>query len=103
MRFQPSAYSYGVISEDQILATAQLTTAAAGAGTSLVQTFRKKKRRRRRRRAPAPAAAAPTQTEKEPEKSRLPLILGIAAVLTVIGGTTGVLLYRRKKQSQGNK
>lgn len=103
MRFQPSTHSYGVISADQILATAQLTTAAAGAGTSLAQTFRKKKRRRRRRRAPAPAPAAPIQPTPEPEKSRLPLILGIAAVLTVIGGTTGILLYRRKRRSQGNK
>lgn len=95
MRFQPSPHSYGVISADQIMATAQLTTAAAGAGTALSRTFRKRKRRRRRRRAPDPAPA-PTPPVVEPEKSKAPLILGGIAVLLAAGGL-GFVLYKRRK------
>jgi cobalamin biosynthesis Mg chelatase CobN len=103
VRFQPSAHSYGVIGADQILATAQLTTAAAGAGASLSQTFRKRGRKRRGRRVSESVPVAPLPSQAETKESQLPVILGIVAVLAVIGGTAGIMLYKRKKQAQGSK
>lgn len=98
MRFQPSPHSYGVIGADQIMAAAQLTAAASGAGTSLSRALKKRKRRRKRRKRVEPPAAPPT-LPVEPEKSKLPLILGGLAF--VLAGTVGTIVYlRRKKRAQ---
>lgn len=93
--FQPSPYSdVGRMEADQIDAIARLTTAAAGAGTSIAQVARKPRRRRRGgRKAPAPSVSP---VQPLPEKG-VPLWYWVAGVAVTLGLGAGGWLYLRRK------
>ena len=92
----------GAVDPHAIMAAAQFTTAATGAGlqiASAVRSRRKRKRRRKKkRRAPIapPPVEMPMDVGPPPEGPPWPLILGIGAIAIV-----GFLVMKQRKASGG--
>lgn len=85
--FQPSAYSLGAVTEGQISAAADLTTAltsSAATAATLARSRRRRKARRRQRRRAAPAPTAAPASVAEPPK-RLWVYPAAAAGILAVG------------------
>lgn len=81
--FQPSAYSLGAVTEGQISAAADLTTALTSSAATAATLARSRKRRRRRRRYAAPAPTPVPAPAAEPPKRLWVYPAAAAGVLAV--------------------